>query len=131
MLTGLTPPEETGESFAGSSEPLRSIAQHGDLVAARVDREQEPTIGAQLKRALRRCAFARAGAANRERRSRDRREGAVCVTVETGNGVDAGRVVVYVDLTDDILRRLRETASDRGHSHGKNADQDNHELLHS
>ena len=68
MLTGFTPPEETGWQ-AGTGTP-RGDAQDRDLVAARVNPEQVPAAGGGLDRTLGSQARARARAARGERRPR-------------------------------------------------------------
>ncbi len=76
-------------------------AQHGDLVAAGVDREEEPPVRAELDRALGSQARPQAGPADGKRRARYRCQRPVGVPVERCNSVGARRVVVDVDMPHD------------------------------
>ena len=92
-------------------------AQHRDLVAAGVDRQQVPAVCSYLDRALGGQARAQARAAGAERRARERGERAVGVPGEPVDGIGRGGVAVDVGVTDHRGRNGRGGRG-RGDSHG-------------
>ena len=128
MLTGLTPPEETGLPLGLLERAVRLDPQHRDLVAAGVDGEQ--VVGALLDRALRGERMAWAGTADRERRAGERRQRPVGVPVESADGVHAGRVVVDVDLPErgqGLRVVLRGRAANNGEHGGRREQPEGHQ----
>ncbi len=100
MLSGSTPPEDTGAP-TGWGTPLKPSRRHRYLVAAGIDREQVAPVTGELDRALGGQAGAEPGAADRKGRAGDRRERPVGVPVEAGHGVRYRGVVVDVGVPDD------------------------------
>src|SRR6267378_3283645 len=81
---------------------IRPDAQHRDLVASRVDRQQVAAVAADLKGTLRTDDGPGTLTARRERRAGSRRQRAVAVPVEGGDCVFAFGVVVDVDVSGHV-----------------------------
>ena len=121
------PPEETGLPAGLSHRP--SDAQHRDLVAAGVDREQVAAVAAQLQRPLRgnRGPIAPPVPAPPTANG----DPGIGVSVPSGMAVEAGdrvsgrtgRVVVDVDVPDDT-ERCRCTTSPQSRDHRGERNQD-------
>src|SRR5256886_9756322 len=77
-------------------------AQHRDLVASRVDRQQVAAVAADLKGTLRTDDGPGTPTARRERRAGNRRQGAFAVPVESRDRVFAFGVVVDVDVPGHV-----------------------------
>ena len=98
--------DAVGQGAAGAGDAdqaeraVEADPQHGDLVAARVDGDQEPAVRGDLDRALRGQPGAGPGAAGRERRPGHGGQRAVGVPVKRPDRIGSLRVVVEVDVPD-------------------------------
>ncbi len=101
--------------------------QHRDLVAARINGDQEPAVRRELQCALRGQPGAGPGPAGRERRPGLGGQRAISVAVKRPDRVGRFGVVVDVDMPDDRGRTVRRrSGGGRGNRDGRGRGQAEH-----